>query len=99
MLPAMPNPAKIKGWRLEHKIMGGLEEQGYSCTRSGGSLGIWDIIAISPNLTRLIQAKSNRWPGTAEMDRIKSFQVPPFHQKEVWRQDDYAREPKIKVIP
>jgi len=37
---------KRKGSRNEHRTMALLEAAGYSCTRSGGSLGVFDVVAI-----------------------------------------------------
>jgi hypothetical protein len=62
-------------------------------------LGEWDLIAIGPNDVVLIQCKSNRWPGRKEMAALEAFQGPPCCHKLVHRWDDYAREPKVRVIP
>ncbi len=90
---------KCKGTAREHKTMRRLEAEGYRCTRAAASLGEWDIIAIGPNDVRLIQVKSNRWPGSEEMARLEKFRVPAGVIKGVWRWDDYAREPRIKLVP
>ena len=90
--------AKRKGTQREHKTMQRLEAHGYRCTRAAASLGEWDIIAISPCDVRLIQVKSNRWPGSDEMDRLEQFRTPSNVIKEVWRWDDYAREPRVRPI-
>jgi Holliday junction resolvase len=38
--------SKRKGTRNEHRSIALLEASGYHCTRSAGSLGDWDIVAI-----------------------------------------------------
>lgn len=90
--------AKRKGTRNEHRTMRRLELLGYSCTRAAASLGAWDVIAIGPDKIRLVQVKTNRWPGKIEMERLRSFRVPPNVAKEVWRWDDYAHSPKVKLL-
>lgn len=89
--------AKRKGTRNEHKCIKLLEEIGYKCMRAGGSLGAWDVIAIGPSDIKLIQVKTNRWPGTAEMELLSGFPVPYACTKEVWRWNDYERRPVIKM--
>jgi len=89
---------KAKGNRNEHKTMRYLEALGYACTRAAASLGVFDIVAISQRDVRLIQVKSNRMPGSVEMEAIEQFKVPGFVSKEVWRWNDHARQPIVKVI-
>ncbi len=89
---------KRKGTAREHKTMRRLEAEGYRCTRAAASLGEWDIIAIGPNDVRLIQVKSNRWPGSEERKRMKQFAVPRGVIKEIWRWDDYSRQPSVEVV-
>ena len=50
--------AKAKGTRAERRAMRLLEAAGYSCTKAGGSLGLFDVIAIGPRDVRLVQVKS-----------------------------------------
>jgi len=91
--------SKRKGNRLEHKSIKLLESWGYSCTRSAASLGIFDIIAISPYDVKCVQVKANRWPGREERERLVDFQVKHRNvMVEIWRWDDYARNPKIRFI-
>ena len=67
---------KRKGARNELRVLHYLEEKGYTCTKAGGSLGAWDIIAIAPHRILLIQVKSNRPPSGAEMDILDGFKCP-----------------------
>lgn len=89
---------KDKGTRNEHKTMQYLEARGYRCSRAAASLGEWDVFGVSPDDVVLVQVKSNRWPGTAEMTRLYAFVVPPGVQKLVHRWKDYAREPDIRRL-
>ena len=90
--------SKAKGSRAEHKTIKRLETVGYTCTRAAGSMGAWDIIAISPSDVRLIQVKCNRNPGSVEMETLELFQCPQYVSKEVWVWKDFAREPIITHV-
>lgn len=92
------NPKKAKGKRSERKSVAFLEEQGFRCTRSGGSLGVWDVIGINAERVILVQVKSNRWPGTKERIEMNRFKAPPFCEKHihVWR--DGAGEPEREIL-
>jgi Holliday junction resolvase len=50
--------AKAKGTRNERRSMRLLEAAGYYVTRSGASLGAWDLIAVSSKDVALIQVKT-----------------------------------------
>ena len=90
--------SKAKGSRAEHRCMRILEAAGYACTRAAASLGVFDVVGVGPLGTRLVQVKSNRWPGTLEMEAIELFPVHAMCTKEVWRFNDRQRVPMIKVI-
>lgn len=92
--------AKRKGTRAEHKTIRLLERQGYKCTRAGGSLGAWDVIAVGELGVLLCQVKANRWPGTKEMDTLRAFPTPPttWIRKIVHRWRDYQRRPDVKHL-
>ena len=68
--------AKAKGTYNEHRSMRLLEAAGYQCTRSGASLGTFDIIGIGSRDVVLVQVKTRDWPGTVEMEAIKLFPAP-----------------------
>ena len=90
---------KRKGTRNEHKAIRILEAAGYHCTRAAGSLGIFDIVAVSRQGMRLIQVKTNRPPSPLERETIELFdEIPEKVSKEIWIFHDYARKPIIKVI-
>ena len=52
------------------------EAAGYSVTKSGASLGLWDLVAVSPTDFILVQVKSNRPPAPAEREQLKGFRCP-----------------------
>lgn len=95
-----------KGWRREDQARKQLEKEGYYVTRSGGSLGLWDLVAIRRkygdwplrSVVRLIQVKSNRPPSRKEMERLRAFGT--FNHiisREVWIYPD--RKPvRIEVL-
>jgi hypothetical protein len=43
----------------------------------------------------LIQIRTNRQPGSTEMDLLKASQVQKFCRKELWVFKDYHRNPEI----
>jgi len=99
--------AKRKGWRREDQARKQLEKEGYYVTRSGGSLGLWDLVAIRRDaalrlagptfLFRLVQVKSNRPPSRKEMERLRRFTVSPMVSREVWIYHD--RKPvRVEVL-
>lgn len=91
---------KRKGTRLEHKTIALLETAGYTCIRSAGSIGLFDLIAINPLGIRAIQVKSNAWPGPVEREGLRAAvkNLPPNALIECWRWNDNAREPIIKLL-
>ena len=90
--------AKAKGSKRELKSMRLLEAAGYSVTKSGASLGLWDLVAISATDFVVIQVKSNRSPAPAEREQLKEFRCPPNCRKliHVWK--DYGRAPLVKEL-
>ena len=87
-----------KGVRNERKTIDLLDSCGYTCTRAAGSHGLWDVIAIHPSHVRLIQVKSNGWPGAVEMEQMEAFGVPLFISREVWRWNDREKKPLTRVL-
>jgi len=99
--------AKRKGWRREDQARKQLEKEGYYVTRSGGSLGAWDLVAILRNwppkhlppypTVRLVQVKSNRPPSRKEMTVLRSFNTFGLISREVWIYPD--RKPvRVEVL-
>jgi Holliday junction resolvase len=89
---------KAKGTRNEHRSIALLEAAGYRCTRSGASLGAWDIIGISAHAVVLVQVKTRDWPSTGEMENLTDFPVPPNAQKLVHRWRDRQKLPDVKEV-
>ena len=89
---------KAKGSKRELKSMRLLEAAGYSVTKSGASLGLWDLVAVSATDFILVQVKSNRQPPPAEREQLEEFRCPPNCRKliHVWK--DYARQPLVKEL-
>jgi len=90
--------AKAKGSRRERQTIELLQAQGYSCTKSGGSLGVFDVIAVGADDLLLVQVKSNRWPSSAEMSAIASFAAPANCRRIIHRWRDRATAPDVKEI-
>jgi len=90
--------AKAKGSRNELRTAKLLEESGYVCTKAGGSLGCWDLIAVGPVDVVLAQVKSNRWPPKQEMETMRNFVIPPGVRKLVVRWRDYQKLPDVREL-
>lgn len=86
---------KLKGTRNEHRSIDLLEAKGYRCTRAAASLGVWDIVGVGPKDIVLCQVKSNRWPGSVEMEKLQAFQAPRNCHKLVHRWCDRQPEPDV----
>ena len=93
--------SKRKGSRAELKCIRILEAAGYCCTKAGGSLGVFDVIALGPKDVRCIQVKAGKrpWLSPLEREQIRGTDVPPNCSKELWKLYDYARQPVIEVLP
>lgn len=92
----MKNP-KAKGARRERQVVKFLESVGYYCVKTGGSLGMWDVLAFNKLGMRLIQVKSN-WCSPAEREQLSLFDAPTFCTRELWVFKDYKREPIINIL-
>ena len=90
--------SKQKGNRQEHRTMRLLESMGYSCCRAAASLGVWDVIGIGPTDIVLVQVKSNKWPGSVEMETLTLFKAPPNARKLVHRWRDRQRLPDVREV-
>ena len=87
-----------KGRRNEHRSMRLLESMGYTCHRMAGSKGEWDFIALGPIDVVLVQVKSNAWPGSVEMERLRLFVAPRNARKLVHRWRDRTRLPDVREV-
>ncbi len=85
---------------MELKTRDLLIADGYDVTKSGGSLGLFDLLAVGPIDLRMIQVKANRKPGKPERERLEAYgrnKLPNYATAEIWVWRDYAREPDILV--
>ncbi len=89
---------KGKGSRNEHRSMTILEAAGYRCTRSGASLGVFDIIGVGAADILLLQVKTRDWPGTVEMEAIRLFPVPQNARKLIHRWRERQRTPDVREV-
>ena len=88
-----------KGARAERRARRILEPKGYAVVRAGGSLGVFDLVAISRDGLRLVQVKCNRRPGQAERERLGAFNnLPPNTLRELWLFRNRQRNPQIEVL-
>jgi len=90
--------AKSKGTRTEHKARRILEAAGYQVTRAGGSLGVFDLVAIGPADVRCIQVKANKYCSAVEREQLELFVVAPNVSKEIWRFLDRVPAPLIERL-
>ena len=90
--------AKAKGSRNERKSIAYLEAKGYQCTKSGGSLGAWDIIGLGREDVILCQVKSNSLPRKREMETLRNFICSPYCKKVVHVWKDGISTPFIRII-
>ncbi len=77
-----------KGARAEREAIQILEWMGYDCTRSAGSKGMWDIIAVHPTHVRFIQVKTEGAMTPEELEKIKLYNAPWMCSKEVFTRAD-----------
>ena len=90
---------KAKGARAERKAVRILEAAGYSCTKAGGSLGMFDIIALGPQDIRCLQVKSGgEYISRVERELMRECALPANVSREVWRFPDRCREPLIERL-
>ncbi len=78
--------SKAKGSRNERRSRDLLRAAGYSVTKAGGSLGMFDLIGIGTTDVVLVQCKTNRTASPAEREMIQLFKAPPNTRKllHVW---------------
>ena len=94
----MVKNTKQKGSRNERRTIQILEGAGYQCTKSGGSLGAWDVIGIGSRDFVLVQVKTRDYPGSVEMETLQNFIAPPNCRKLIHRWRDRQRLPDVREI-
>jgi len=80
----IPQTNYTRGRSREYKVIEMLRQQGYYATRSAGSHGLFDVIAIGPHDFLLIQVKLECKPTSQERQALEEFQAPPNAFKELW---------------
>ena len=80
------------------RSIGVLEADGYVCTRSAGSRGVWDIIGVRKTDVVLVQVKSRRWPKSAELRKMREFQCPRGVRRIIYRWRTGQVEPDIRAV-
>jgi len=93
----MKNP-KAKGSRAEHKARRILEASGYLVLKAGGSLGLFDLVALGPMDLKCIQVKANGYCSAVEREQLQLAVVPANCSKEIWRFKDRVRDPLIERL-
>jgi Holliday junction resolvase len=91
--------ATRKGTRAEHRATRILEAAGYVVTRAGGSLGLFDVVAVGPNDVRLIQVKAGtKYLSGVEREQVTTLSAPTNVTRECWRFPDRCRAPLIERL-
>lgn len=90
--------AKGKGTRQEHRSKALLEAAGYAVTRAAASLGAWDLVGVGTTDVVLVQVKTRDWPGTVEMETLRSFPCPPNCRRLVHRWRHRQRVPDVREL-
>lgn len=91
--------AKAKGARAERRAIRLLEASGYVCTKAGGSLGLFDIVAIGAVDVRCMQVKAGtKYLSAVEREQIAVLRVPANVTREYWRFPDRCRAPIIERL-
>ena len=75
-----------------------LEADGYVCTRSAGSRGVWDLIGIRRTDVVLVQVKTRRWPKSAELRRMREFPCPKGVRRLIHRWRSGQEEPDVRAV-
>jgi hypothetical protein len=87
---------KSKESRRLYWIRDRLQEMGMYVILSRGSLGPFDLVAMSKNGVLLIQVKCNSWPDAAEKETLYNFDKCPVGSiKECWRFDDGKKDHQV----
>jgi Holliday junction resolvase len=87
-----------KGARNERRSRDLLEAAGYAVTRAAASLGDWDLIGVGSTDVVLCQVKTRDWPGTVEMETLRTFVCPANCRKLVHRWRHGQRAPDVREL-
>ena len=72
------------GARLERLVKLELEAKGYHVTRSAGSHGAIDLVAINARRIRLIQVKAKGAVRPSDLRALRRLKAPPICTREIW---------------
>jgi hypothetical protein len=87
------------GRRYEYRTMRRLEAEGYSCHRTAGSHGVWDVCAVRKDHVRFIQVKAGSARcGPIELAAFEEWQCPRWCTREIWTWHKRARDPIVEVL-
>jgi len=84
-----------RGRRKEQATMRLLEAAGYTCTRSAGSHGPFDVWAVSSTDIVLAQVKLNGRPSAEEEEAMRLVRVPKNARKLVYLFTHGSRKPPL----
>jgi Holliday junction resolvase len=89
-----------RGRDLEYRTAQHLEAEGYDCTRSAGSHGVWDVCAVRKDHVRFVQVKRDCLPTAIEREKFELWECPPSCTREiwVWRKPLGRWVPSVEVI-
>ena len=73
-----------KGRIAEYKVRDRLKEAGYIVTRSAGSKGVFDLIALRGDIGLAIQVKSGCKVGKDEFNKFMLAAIPECIHKVIW---------------
>jgi len=77
-----------RGQKTEERACQELERVGYYASRSAGSHGIWDVVAVGPTGIRLIQCKRTKQYYQSDYEQakeqLKGLPVLPGVSREIW---------------
>jgi|SRR5262245_5963586 len=90
--------SKAKGSRTEHKARRILESAGYTVLKAGGSLGLFDLVALGPSDVKCVQVKANGYVSAVEREQLALVVVPANVSKEIWRFKDRVKDPLIERL-
>lgn len=87
-----------KGSRYESRSKEWLEAQGYTCVRSAGSKGAFDLVAFREDGILLVQVKFGRWASPEERAVMTSVPIPPVARCVLHRWRTGARVPDVRHL-
>lgn len=84
-----------RGTRAEYRIRKWLEGRGHFVTRSAGSRGPADLIAMNGRECLAIQVKRGRWDKQKATDLLMTIPAAPWLKRQVWTWEPFADAPTV----